>query len=196
MSQSCETLITKINEWQKAILELEELSDEFLNSGDDKLKVEIENKKRKIVSREKEYQILAYPELPNGEKLFWPEREALSELFSEKSESDYLPGLIKVTEKGNIQDLYMGHHDLSNYKQLNLSLFQNLKLVFLFECKIKKLPNLPESIRRVSAGYNPGLEIPDDLTHLKNLIELNVECCGIEKSPAVNPGTEVDYLSW
>lgn len=48
MLQSCETLITKINDWQKAILELEKLADEFLNSGDDKVKERVENQKRKI----------------------------------------------------------------------------------------------------------------------------------------------------
>lgn len=55
MSKSCETLITKINEWQKAVLELEKLSDDFLNMGDEKNKPEIESKKQEIVNFQKEY---------------------------------------------------------------------------------------------------------------------------------------------
>lgn len=80
MLKSCETLITKINEWQQAILELEKLSDGFLNSSDEKIKEKINNHKREIEKCNQEYLNLAYPELPNGENLFWPEKEMIEEI--------------------------------------------------------------------------------------------------------------------
>lgn len=178
MSQSCETLITKINEWQQAILELEKLSEEFLNTSDKSLKTEIENKKQEIVSREKEYQILAYPELPNGEKLFWPEKEMLKEIAER---TGWYKDNIKV--KGNhLIEIDLSYINLSQFSY-DFSLFHNLEKFVAEGCQLKKLSRFSTSVKRIWISDNPGIDIPDDLTYLNNLEVFCANSCQSKKLP-------------
>ena len=137
MSQSCETLIAKINEWQKAIFELEKLSDDFLNSGDEKFKIEIDNQKKEIENQGQEYLDLAYPELPNGEKLFWPEKELITELAQALGDNIGDGIIIKNT---TVTEINIVIKNLSEFPQMDLSLFQNLEKFDAGHCDLKFFP--------------------------------------------------------
>lgn len=179
MLQSCETLITKINEWQKAILELEKLSDEFLNTRDEKLKTEIDAMKQEIKKLAEEYQKLAYPELPNGENLFWPEKEMLEEITEKTRLNEYGYRKIKV-RNNHLVMIKLSSVNLSQF-YLDFSLFQNLEDFSAQSCQLKKLPLLSTSVREIWIRGNPGIEIPDDLTNLNNLEEFYAPLCQLKK---------------
>lgn len=179
MFKSCETLIIKINEWQKAILELEELSDEFLNSGDTKLKPEINSIRQGIKNLAEEYQELAYPELPNGQTIFWPEKEFLEEVYTANINEffDYsdclriISGGVAVEIKNNHVNYWtlpMISEQFTHLK-LNLSLFKGLEIFIADRSDIEKFPVFPQSIKNIGITDCKNIQIPDDLTHLDNL---------------------------
>lgn len=191
MSQSCEILVTKINEWQKAVLELEELADEFLSSRDDMLKEKIEDKKQEIIYFQREYQTLAYPELPNGENLFWPEKEALEEMLASLNSNLNLDlehfiheNRLKVRDR-YVEEIRLAFLDLSQLPKLNISLFQNLKKFYAWFCDLRKLPTLNRAIKEIRVNNNLDIEMPGDLSELQDLEIFNVWNCGLEKLPVL-----------
>lgn len=151
MSQSCETLVAKINEWQKAVLELEKLTDVFLNSGNTKLKPEIDSTRQETKKLAEEYQTLAYPELSIGKRLFWPERELLDEAYGyNKDEISFYNYIENMITSGlvKLKDDHVNSFLLDS-KQINLVLFSNLEEVFIQENNteisdmvIEKYPNI------------------------------------------------------
>lgn len=159
MLQSCETLITKINEWQKAIFELERLSDRFLNTNDDGFKLEINKIKQEIKKFAEEYQKLAYPELPNGEKLFWPEKEALIELAQAlgRNIETFFKDNIQV-KNGHIIMIGLFNKNLSSIPLMDLSLFQNLKNFHAPYTNLTIFPKLSKSIEFVNFSGNSGIK--------------------------------------
>lgn len=191
MSQSCETLITKINEWQKAIFELEKLADEFLNTGDDKLKLEIDTIRQEIKKITEEYQKLAYPELPNGKPLFWLEKELLETLFKNfnKKLAKY-PYIINIKNK-HLIDIGFDIGGIPK-NQLNLSLFYRLEhFYFTRDAMLKKFPVLPLSIKSIRIEDNPNIKkIPNDLSVFNNLEEFAMYNCDLEKMPILPDSVE------
>lgn len=196
MSQSCETLVTKINEWQGVISELEKLADEFLNSGNEKLRLEIDATKQGIKKLADEYQKLAYTELPDGKNLFWPEKEALETLFKNfnKKLAKY-PGIIYIKNK----HLIAIDFDIGIPKnQLNLSLFSRLEVFYFTRDEmLKKFPILPFSIKSIHIESNPNIKkIPNDLSMFNNLEEFNMYNCDLEKMPILPDSIkEIDISS-
>lgn len=194
MSQSCETLITKINEWQQAILELEKLSNEFLNTGDEKIKTEIDAMKQEIKKNAEEYQELAYPELLSGENLFLPERTFLKEFYTSLSYEHLLEFKNTISSNSTIKtkNNHVNYWSVSvvsrEFKQiahftLNLSLFQSLKIFRVSYTEIEKFPIFPQSIKEIHIQDCENIQIPDDLTHLKNLEKFCVSSSRIKKFP-------------
>lgn len=185
MLQSCETLINKINEWQQAVLELEKLSDEFLNSGDKKIKAEINNKKQEIISYDKEYRISAYHELSNGENLFWPEEELFEELAQtlRKSTEEFIrQNKIEVKDK-HIVKINLGGYNLSSFHPMRLSLFKSLEKFWVAHCNFKIFPELSKSIKHVDVSNNSNIKIPEDLSYLDNLERFWANSCNLTILP-------------
>lgn len=160
MLQSCETLITKINEWQKTILELEKLSDEFLNFGDNNLKPEIDKTRQKAKELAEEYQELVYPELPNGKKLFWLEKEALEQLFTMVGKNvEYFIEQDRIRVRDEyLVGLDLSSIDLSHPPLLDLSIFCNLRIFYACSSFLTKLPQLSKSVEWIWIEDNPDLK--------------------------------------
>lgn len=194
MSQSCETLVTKINEWWQEILALKNLSEKFLDMGDKNIKKEIEDKKKEIINCEKEYQMLAYPEFLDNGCLFWPEKEALEELFQESGENlEYFVnnGFVKKNnpqdQNTHISTIYLGGRENSDLSKLslkiNLSLFKHLTQFFSLGSDLRIFPILPKSLREISIDNNPNIKIPNDLSNLIRLEEFSAQHCKLKVLP-------------
>lgn len=191
MSKSCETLITKINEWQKAVWELEKLSDEFLNSGDDKFKPEIDAIRQEAKRLTEEYQALAYPELPNGEKLFWPEKEVL-EGFCSKNVISNLLGYENIKIK-NAHTVSLRGVEFF-YVTPNLSLLSSLEKIGIFRFIPQEFPRLPKSIKEIYINENKDVALPDDLINLENLKKFHAHSCNLEKLIGLPKSIEDIYI--
>lgn len=199
MLQSCETLITKINEWQQEVLELEKLSEEFLSNSDEKLRPKIDATKQEIKKIAEEYQKLAYPELTNGQTLFWPEKEAFMEIVKALGEELKLEDFIKrnyiQVHAAHITKIYLIFRDLSQFSSMNLFLFQCLYGFTADTCKLKFFPTFNQSISKISLVSIPDIPIPEDLSCLVNLKEFLARFCNLKILPIFNPLISVIYVS-
>lgn len=173
MLQSCETLIIKINEWQKAVLELDGLSDEFLSSGDGKIKERIDNQKNEIEKLGQEYLGLMHQKLPYGQFLFWPEKELienfLEQMITKVSLKEAINRGMFSAKDNHIVRVKLKGNDLSIFSSLDFSLFNKLEVFWATSSNLKVFPKLYKSIKKVDVFDNPNIVIPDDMTYFENL---------------------------
>lgn len=208
MFQSCETLITKINEWQKAILELEKLADDFLSVNEDRVKAEINMKKQEIVDSQEKYQILTLAEIGGKETLFWPEKELIEELVSKTEAKSWKFNRSEATFKSRIYlqrsgvtiilrldtrnkrltclSLIGSQERSANLPDLDLSKLKSLIEFEAINCGLKNFPIFHGTIRAIDLQGNTNIKIPNDLTFLENLERFNIMNCNLKQLPKLN----------
>lgn len=188
MLRSCEILITKINEWQRTIFELEKTTDEFLKMDDNKLKLVISKKKAKVEKTQTHYFKKAYPLFLKQKPLFWPEKEILGNIVPPRQLNTDGGFMIK---DGHLEGLSLPR---TNYDfRLDLSHFARLKNFWAIPSLLRAFPRFPDSIQEIRMAVSvldvtladKKIELSqfDDLSNLLQLKSITIDNYRFKRFP-------------
>ena len=186
---SCQILNEKLTGIEKKINELEGIKEQFIQTGDDSLKGELNQVKQQLDSLIKDYYDFAYPEYEKGARIFLLEKEGLNEL------TEVIRNI--QIEDCHIISLGFSQNNLWPFFQKDpyfLKRFSKLKVVNLSGCQLSSLSseNLPESIEKIYAGNNPGIQI--NLKDLNQLKVVNLSYCRLSSLSSENLPESIEEI--